>query len=177
MLTLPSGPSSETTRLVVAGPLVKLRLEATGRGVADGQTVKKLSGPVARSTVMFSTTARAPLSGTPPAPATWSWMSVPGGTAPAAPPVPVPVRVSRTRAGLTGTNEDPTASTALAYHPCTSATTSTVPLSLKIDTLPPSPTLATTRLGTDTRAVKLRLEAPGRVVPLGQTVRKPWGPL
>src|SRR5688572_5568388 len=122
MFTLPSGPSWATTRLVVAGPVPKLRFEASGRDVADGQTVRKLSGPVARSTVMLRTTALAPVAGTPPAPATWSWMSVPGPTGATEPPVPVPVRVSRTRAGLTGTNEDPMASTALAYHPWTSAT-------------------------------------------------------
>ena len=40
MFTLPSAPTWVTTRLVDAGPDVKLRFDAVGRAAPDGQTVR-----------------------------------------------------------------------------------------------------------------------------------------
>ena len=71
---------------------------------------------------MLSTTPVTPVAGTPPTPATWSWR-IPWG------PTAVPARVSRMRAGFTGTYVDPPAAVS-EYQPWTSATTSTVPRSL-----------------------------------------------
>ena len=48
-----------------------------------------------------------------------------------------------------------------------------LPGELNIDTLPPAPSLTTTRLATVLSGVKFRLAASGRGLPAGKTVRKP----
>ena len=56
-------------------------------------------------------------------------------------------------------------------QPATSASTSTLPAALKKVSLPPAPTLTTTRFGTVCPAEKFRLETTGAVPPVGNTVR------
>ena len=48
-----------------------------------------------------------------------------------------------------------------------------LPAELNIDTLPPAPTLTTTRLATVLLGVKFRLAANGRELPAGKMVMKP----
>src|SRR5438132_1059662 len=57
------------------------------------------------------------------------------------------------------------------YQPTTSTMTLVEPKSLRMSILPPAESLTMTRLGTACPATKLRSEAPGAVVPSGQTTR------
>src|SRR5207245_6124523 len=85
---------------------------------------------------------------------------------------PPPALVSRMRAGVMPVKTLPPAVLlASVNQPPTSATASVLPVRLKLVTLPAVPTLTTTRLGTVCPARKLRLDAVGRVVPVGKTVR------
>src|SRR5436305_1285691 len=92
-----------TTRFGTVTPLVQLRFEARGREVPVGYAVMKLAA-VVFVTVTFSTTAVAPLTGTPPAPVIWTERLPPGPRCEPAFGWPLPERVSVMRAGLTGTN-------------------------------------------------------------------------
>jgi len=100
---VPSGPSGTSTRLGTVAPAVKLRLEASGRALPPGYTVKNPLA-VALVAVALSTTALGGLgafmAGTPPTPATCT-LSVPMGPSLAG-GAPRPARVSRMRAGVMG---------------------------------------------------------------------------
>src|SRR4051812_29194145 len=95
----PPVPSLPTTRLGTVCPAVKLRLAARGRGTPAGKGGRWLAGggPVG---VTFSTTADPADAGTPPRPLTCRFMVAAWPSGPGAPPVPF--RVSRMRAGVTG---------------------------------------------------------------------------
>ena len=69
--------------------------------VPVGNSVRKLPA-VVFVTVTFSTTAPTPVAGSPPAPATGMLLVCCGPNGPLMPPVPS--RVSRMRAGVTGVN-------------------------------------------------------------------------
>src|SRR6202521_799759 len=98
-LILPPAPSLTSTRLGIACPGTRLRLEASGLRVAAGKTVTKLDA-VASAAVTLSTTAETPVSGTPPRPLTCSVIAWPAPTGAVYPPLPF--RVSRIRAGTSG---------------------------------------------------------------------------
>ena len=101
MLILPSADSLTTTRLATVWPAVKLRLEALGRAASAGWTVRWLAA-VGAVVVTLRATAATPLAGTPPWPATCTVRVWPAPTAWQPPSqLPVPMRVSSTRAGLT----------------------------------------------------------------------------
>src|SRR5439155_857384 len=97
------------TRLGTVCPAIQLRLEAFGRVLPEGQTVRKL-GAVVVVTVMLRIAEEAPFAGTPPAPVTWTAMlrGAPG-VRPAtvrlrdwpAPTAPPELLVSSKRTGLT----------------------------------------------------------------------------
>src|SRR6267378_234290 len=95
----PPVPTGTSTRLAMVLPAVQLRLEALGRAVPFGKTARKLPA-VVLVTVTFRTTAMAPAGASGAAPVTERLMDF------AAPSraigAPVPLRVSRTRAGVTG---------------------------------------------------------------------------
>ncbi len=95
--TLPSAPTLATTRLDTVWPARKLRFDAVGRVVPDGKAVRypPVLGWV---TVTLTTTADTPVAGTPPMPVTPAAMVAPGPTGDTNPPVPL--RVSRIRAGV-----------------------------------------------------------------------------
>lgn len=88
------------TRFGTVWPGTTLRFDASGMPTPAGHTVTWLVavGPTA---VTLSTTADTPVAGTPPRPVTCRSIDEPPLTLPAA-PVPVPSRVSRRRAGVTG---------------------------------------------------------------------------
>ena len=114
------------------------------------------------------------MAGTPPTPATVAAIVAPGPTGWEKPPVPV--RVSRIRAGVTPTNRLPLAARLLPSlnQPPMSAITWVEPAALKKLTqpgVPLVPTLTITRLGTVCPATKFRLEAVGWLLPVGYTVR------
>jgi hypothetical protein len=67
--TSPLLPTLPTTRLATDRPATRFRLDAAGRSVAVGQTVKN-EGAVTFVAVTFSTTASTPVAGTPPRPDT-----------------------------------------------------------------------------------------------------------
>src|SRR5262245_797124 len=121
---------------------------------------------------MFTATAATPVAGTPPRPSTGTSTVCPAPTCPipfdAPSIVDAPARVSSRRAGTSAVKPSPDET---GYQPCTSATTSKDPYWLKIDTRPPSPTLAITRLGWTTSGRGLTLDASGRATPVGNTVR------
>jgi hypothetical protein len=73
-------------------------LDAVGRVVPAGQTVRKLD-LVAAVTVTFRTTAETPVAGTPDAAGIARLMLPPAAIGPWR--TPLPIRVSRTRAGAT----------------------------------------------------------------------------
>src|ERR1035441_4394391 len=87
------------TRLGIGWQATWLRFEAVGTLTPSGYTVTK---PLAVGwvTVTFNTTAPTPDAGTPPAPSTDKSTELPAPTGPAGPPVPL--RVSRIRAGVNG---------------------------------------------------------------------------
>src|SRR5205085_2643057 len=78
---------------------IVFRFEAVGRDSPAGHTVTK-PGFVACVAVTFSTTAIAPVAGTPPWPATWRSIVPLAGTLPAV--TPMELRVSRMRVGVSG---------------------------------------------------------------------------
>ena len=98
-MTLPSEPIGTSTRFGTDEPAVKLRLEASGRIVPLGYTVKN---PVAVElvAVALSTTAVAPVAGTPPRPAICTLSEPVAGIFAAG--APRPSRVSRMRTGVSG---------------------------------------------------------------------------
>src|SRR2546425_845426 len=96
MLTLPPVPTFTTTRLGMVTPPFQLRFEARGLGWPVGHTVRK-DPAVVSVTVTLSTTADTPLAGTPPTPVTVKSSEPPGPSGWLNPPVPL--RVSRIRAG------------------------------------------------------------------------------
>src|SRR5439155_20548912 len=110
------------------------------------------------------------MAGTPPTPATVAAIVAPGPTGWENPPVPV--RVSRMRAGVTPTKRLPLAAGLLPSlnQPPMSAITWVEPAALKKLTqpgvVPLLPTLTITRFGTVCPATKLRLEAVGCGVPV-----------
>src|SRR6266566_6517556 len=119
---------------------------------------------------MLIATAPTPVVGTPPWPVTWSLMVPLAGTGPEA---PVPLRVSRMRAGVRG-DRPPAAGEPEANQPKTSPTYWAVPVPpLNRSILPSDPTGTTTRLGMVSPAVKFRFEVFGWVTPSGHTVAKP----
>src|SRR5436309_3548884 len=101
MLTFPPSPTFTTTRLGSVWPATGFRFDAVGRGTPFGHTVRKLRA-VGSVTVTFRTTDDTPVAGTPPRPVTWRSMLV------AALSGAAPVRVSRSRAGVSGWNPAPT---------------------------------------------------------------------
>src|SRR2546425_5052128 len=105
-------------------------------------------------------------------PVTWRFTVSPGRTGPRCPPLLV--RVSRSRAGTIGLRSPspPTEFSGVPTQPATSASTSVWPAALKNVTWPPLPTPTSTRLGTVVPADQFRLDATGRVTPVGYTVRK-----
>src|SRR4051812_18526751 len=80
---------------------VTLRLETVGLGAPVGQAVTN-PGRVAFVAVRFKATALTPVAGTPAVPATCTSIEVFDPTGPAG--APRPVRVSRMRVGVSGTN-------------------------------------------------------------------------
>ena len=58
-------PRPTVTRFGIVCPATQFRLEALGRGVPPGQTVRK-DGAVVLVTVVLRTTAVTPVAGTPP---------------------------------------------------------------------------------------------------------------
>src|SRR5580765_288997 len=105
--TLPLVPSLVMTRLGMTSPTVKLRFEVSGRALPVGQAVM-YPAAVGLTAVRLSTTAPAPIAGTPPRPATArsSWLLAPSAPPPANKPsaVAAPTRVSSTRAGTSDVN-------------------------------------------------------------------------
>ncbi len=95
--TVPSAPTGTTTWLGTVWPADQLRLEELGRSLPDGHTVR-CPPSFASVTVTFSTTALAPLCGTPPRPATCSVISLRAGTG-VVPGRPTAARESSSRAG------------------------------------------------------------------------------
>ena len=85
-------------------PPAKFKVDASGLGLPVGKRVRKLAA-VGDVTVTFMTTATAPVAGTPPWPLTCTFTVAAGPTGPVMPPVPV--RVSRIRAGVNGLNRPP----------------------------------------------------------------------
>ena len=114
---LPFVPSSTITVLATVWPAEKLRLEASGRPLPLGQTVRN-DAAAGLVTVTLRTTAAAPAGGPPATPAIWTSLIT-------APTIDDPVRVSRRRAGSNGLNEVPDGN-----QPRTSTTTSTLPVLL-----------------------------------------------
>src|SRR4051794_22371382 len=88
---------------------VTLRLETVGFGVPVGQAVTN-PGKVAFVAVRFKATAATPVAGTPATPATCTSIEVFDATGRAG--APRPVRVSRIRVGVSGTNFAASAGTA-----------------------------------------------------------------
>src|SRR5439155_4669764 len=115
------------------------------------------------------------MAGTPPTPATVAAIVAPGPTGWEKPPVPV--RVSRIRAGVTPTKRLPVAAGFVPSlnQPPMSAITWVEPAALKKLTqpavVPLLPTLTITRLGTVCPATKFRLDTIGWMLPVGYTVR------
>src|SRR4051812_44205948 len=107
------------------------------------------------------TPAWAPLTGTPPRPATWTSTVAPG---PIRTPPPSPVRLSKMRAGTTGSKR-PAPPPVSEYQPATSARRWRVPPGLYAVTRPLTPTFTTTRLDTVSAGPKLRLDVGGRAAP------------
>src|SRR4051812_28962383 len=89
------------TRFGMVWPALKFRLDAVGSAVPPGNT-RRCPAARASVTVTFSATAVAP-AGT----LLVGSVIVTVRCAPIGPRAPSPVRVSRTRVGLTGWNDDP----------------------------------------------------------------------
>src|SRR6266568_6849132 len=91
------------TRFGTVCPGIQLRLDAVGRVLPFGNTVKK---PLAvwSTAVTLRTTAVTPVVGTPPKPATCTFNVVPAASVEPALAWPLPARVSVTRVGASGTN-------------------------------------------------------------------------
>ena len=96
MHTVPAAPTFEIMAFGTVSPASKFRMEASGRGVSHGHTVKK---PEAAGfvTVVFATTADTS-SGSPATPDTRSASVAPAARGRAS--APTPARVSRIRCGL-----------------------------------------------------------------------------
>ncbi len=101
MLTWPPEPTPTTTRLATVWPAVKFRFEASGAGAPVGKTVRK-PGALGFVTVTFMTTAETPVEGTPMRPVTWRFRVFAGPSLAAGDPLPL--LVSRMRAGVSGWN-------------------------------------------------------------------------
>src|SRR5437899_7549002 len=103
METWPAVPVGTMTRFGTVSPGVQLRLDANGREVPVGNTVKT---PLAvwSTAVTLRTTALTPLAGTPPAPSTCTFKVVPAASVDPAFAFPLFARVSAIRAGTTGVN-------------------------------------------------------------------------
>src|SRR2546428_1252290 len=167
MFTLPSAPTLTVTRLGTVSPTTKFKLDARGRLVPEGYTVR-YPPDVGSVTVVLIITAFTPVAGTPPTPATCTLIVPPGPILPGR--LPVDVRVSRIRAGDSDLNRVPSVDNP-PNQPATSMTTCVVPCLLKAFTLPSVPTLATTRLAAVSPAEKFRLDARGSEASEGNTVR------
>src|SRR6185437_3340005 len=110
--TFPSDPTFTTTRFGIVSPAEKFRFDTVGAVTPSGYT-SAFPPTVGAVTVTFSTTAVTPDDGTPSTPATASTADEFAATGPVTPPVPL--RVSSTRTGLTGVNNDPLPAAARAW--------------------------------------------------------------
>src|SRR5438445_1580308 len=101
METWPAVPVGTMTRFGTVSPGVQLRLDANGREVPVGNTVKT---PLAvwSTAVTLRTTALTPLAGTPPAPSASTFNVVPAASVEPAFALPLPVRVWVMRGGTSG---------------------------------------------------------------------------
>src|SRR5438445_10174643 len=101
METLPPVPVDTMTLFGTVSPGVQFRLEAVGKPVPVGNTVKK---PLAvwSTAVTLRTTALTPLAGTPPTPSASTFNVVPAASVEPAFALPLPVRVWVMRGGTSG---------------------------------------------------------------------------
>src|SRR5881396_1176031 len=90
------------TRLGTVCPATQLRLEAFGRALPEGQTVRKLGAVVL--TVTLRIAEETPFAGTPPAPVTWIAMLPPASSLLPAFGWPLPDRVSVILVGVSATS-------------------------------------------------------------------------
>src|ERR1035437_8994807 len=97
----PVAPTGTIARLGTLWPATKFRLDTTGKGVPLGKADTH-PGEVGWVTVRLTTTADTPLVGIPFLPVICRTRSAPAATGARA--APLPIRVSNTRTGDTGTN-------------------------------------------------------------------------
>src|SRR5690242_1665361 len=97
---LPSAPTGSTARLVLDCPPVKLTMVALAAGEPSAQ-LDRYPALVGVTALTATTTAETPLEGTPLRPVICTAIDLPAPTS--ALGAPLPVRLSNTRAGATGT--------------------------------------------------------------------------